>query len=243
MEKFKTIEEFSEYMSESYMAIDFSSLKNAVKMFPNLFYSKRISEISGYLINENDTYICYVFDKGEKVFIIASYYEDNTIREIFIPDEFQCDFDKSEIDKIYSFVPFFSQYMSDNGTSEFNNIIKKYNGVYNEENIKDLFINSFNAKEVSEQEVYDNCYLIRNIEMNNINQKEKVKNQFYNFTKKCFYLEGEKFYIPRLEKECYIAIEFSNNKLISVMFGFSHFKYRRQLEQLVDVEEVMKLLS
>jgi len=127
MEEFKKINDLSDYMSENYKASKFLNLKNASERFPNLFYSKNISEISNCLINEGDRYVCYVFDRKENVFIIASYYEDNTIREIFIPDEFQCDFDKSEIDKLYSFVPFFTQYMSNNGASEFNNIIKKYN--------------------------------------------------------------------------------------------------------------------
>ena len=107
MEKiYHSIDELTSYMTTKYSAKIYTNLKDAIKNLPKLFYCNDVFHLTNSLIDDNDHYLCYVFQKKEKMFLIASFYDNKIVREIFISDEFEYDFKKDELEQIFSFIPF-----------------------------------------------------------------------------------------------------------------------------------------
>ena len=240
--EYYNIKDFSRFMNEKYNAKIYYNLQDAIKDFSNLFYCDDILHLTNFNIGQNDKYICYIFDKEEKMYIIVSYYESERIKEIFISDEFDYMFTKNEYNQIYSFLPFYTQF-KENNSDDFKNVVMKYNGNFNEENVKKIFKSLYNATIVEDASVLTKLPSYQAIieadkmlkEMNLSLKKENEKQIL-------FHLEGENLYIPKEEKGCYVLTTFSNDKLISVWCSYNRFKWRYELENLIDINAVIKTL-
>ncbi len=241
--KYHYLDELDKYMSEKYNAKKYANIKEAKNKCPKLFEYEDFGDVADYTVNvisNIDKYFCYVI-RLESVYmcIVASVYDDGVIKNIYIPDYASQELNDEEI---FSFLPFSKEIQEENAI-KFSQFIAKYKNNYCEENVEDLFTSLFHARiVVDESEIKNEPFYVSMQESDKMLREiglEPLKldqSQIY-----C--LQGEDLYIPKQETGCYVIVNFSNHKVVSVVCGYSRFKYRYLLDQLIDIDECARILD
>ena len=242
MNLYSKINEFSNFMRKKYNAKEYKDLNEALKDFPNLFYCSDILCLTDHSIGISENYKCYIFGEKEENYFIVSYYDDNVIKDIFIPEEYLDTIKKEELIEIHSYLPFYN--VNKTNTDEFYKCIKSYNGNFNEENIKKIFKTLYNAKIIEDTTIFSKLPIYQEIEESNRRLKEIGLSplEIENEKEILFHLEGENIFVPKEEKNCYVLTTFSNDKLISILCSYNRFKWRYELSNLIDSKRVMEIL-
>ena len=233
------IEGLTTYMQSNFDCKVYRDLHSAIIEEPGLFFTESIDELSFYNINKNDNYICYVFSEREHMYILASFYSDNTIKTIYIPDEYEHNLSSARKEELKKFLPF-NNCDKNKDSVAFDNYIKKFNNIFDENNIIIIFNELYNAEPVASNEdvaMQNNCY-----DSELLNRMELYQNGS-GYKSITFRIHGENNYVPILENNCFVTLTFSNNKVVGIASNYENFRYRRDLDKLINNEEVIKMLT
>lgn len=224
------IDDLNKFMEMVYNAKAFLSVEEAFNYY-NLPCHETIESLSEFSIDSNN-YVCYAIEDKKYVdgyvpcFVYVEYYPSRIIKEIAPSDTFK------DYGYLKLFVPFGEKlFFNPNSKKEFEKALLDITGkttALNRAEIRDFMKKYYYA------ELFEN-----DLELNqkyNLVATQTPNNTDY------FVICGEKNYLTSENSPLLIEINYSNNKVISVLFNDYKFKNSGHLVNVVDVEEAINLL-